>query len=301
MKLATKIGKLYLKTPFICASGTFGYGFELPGLVNFKNIGSFITKTITLKPRKGNPPPRIIEVDCGVLNSIGLENPGVDVFIREIIPKIKALSVPFIVSIGGQTLQEYVRILRKLNAVKEISALEINLSCPNIKSNKMISQSPSSTYKAVRALRGMTDKMLIVKVTGEVQDIVSVAKSVEKGGADALSLVNTFFGLAIDINTKKPYLGSCFGGYSGKGIKPLALYRIWKVAKSIHIPIIGGGGISSSHDALEFFLAGAQAVSIGTAHLVDPSFAQVLLEGIKKYMKQHKINDIQRLIGGGLG
>lgn len=264
MKLATKIGKLYLKTPFICASGTFGYGFELPDLVNFKNIGSFITKTITLKPRKGNPPPRIIEVDCGVLNSIGLENPGVDVFIREIIPKIKALSVPFIVSIGGQTLQEYVRIVRKLNAVREISALEINLSCPNIKSNKMISQSPSSTYKAVRALRGMTDKMLIAKVTGEVQDIVSVAKSVEKGGADALSLVNTFFGLAIDINTKKPYLGSCFGGYSGKGIKPLALYRIWKVAKHLQIPIIGGGGISSSHDALEFFLAGARAVTIGT-------------------------------------
>lgn len=297
MSFVTNIGKLVLETPIVCASGTFGFGYELRKLVDFETIGAFVTKTITLHPQAGNPPPRIIELDCGVLNSIGLQNPGLEVFIRDILPQLRGLNSKCIVSVGGEDLDEYVEVVKRLNSVKTIRAFEINLSCPNLKLKRMISQTPKVTYKIVKILRELTEKVLIVKVTGEVEDIVKIAKVVKEAGADGISLVNTFLGMGIDVRTRRPYLGHVCGGYSGKGIKPLSLYRVWKVAKKVDIPIIGGGGIMSAYDAIEFFLAGAQVISIGTANLVDPCFAKSLMKDIVQYMQENKIDDIKDLRG----
>lgn len=297
LDLRTRIGKLGLETPIICASGTFGFGIELENLVDFRYIGAFVTKTITLKSKKGNLPPRIIEVDCGVLNSIGLENPGLEVFIKEKLPQIKKLPGKFVVSVGGKDLEEYKEIVRRLQKIKDVESMEINLSCPNIKTKKMISQNAGDTLRTVKSLRKLTGKTLIVKLSGEAQELVKVAKAAEKGGAEAISLVNTFFGMGVDIKTKKPYLGEIYGGYSGKGIKPLSLYRVWQVAKNVTIPVIGGGGISEAKDAIEFILAGAKAVSIGTINLVHPNSAKDILKGIIKYMRINKINSLDKIVG----
>jgi len=233
MNLGVKIGKLQLKYPIVTASGTFGFGEELSSLVDFSSLGALVTKTITLKSRRGNPPPRIREVECGVLNSIGLDNPGVEGFLKNKLPKIKKLGVPFIVSVGGYSPSEYVEVVKVLDRVKGIKAIEINLSCPNLRQKKMFSQSARLTFKITDSLRRITKKTLIVKLTGEVEDIRKIAKSAEYGGADALSLVNTFFAMGVDVDTKKPFLGRVYGGYSGKGIKPLSLYRVWDWEKLI--------------------------------------------------------------------
>ncbi|MCD6228894.1 MAG: dihydroorotate dehydrogenase [Candidatus Omnitrophica bacterium] len=298
MNLEVKIGKLQLKYPIVTASGTFGFGEELSSLVDFSSLGALVTKTITLKSRRGNPPPRIREVECGVLNSIGLDNPGVEGFLKNKLPKIKKLGIPFIVSVGGYSLSEYVEVVKVLDRVKGIKAIEINLSCPNLRQKKMFSQSARLTFKITNSLRRITKKTLIVKLTGEVEDIRKIAKSAEYGGADALSLVNTFFAMGVDVDTKKPFLGRIYGGYSGKGIKPLSLYRVWECAKVVKIPIIGGGGIDNYRDAIEFFLVGAKVISLGTINLVNPNAAKSILNGIIKYMQKNKIKDINELVGG---
>ena len=298
MNLGVKIGKLQLKYPIVTASGTFGFGEELSSLVDFSSLGALVTKTITLKSRRGNPPPRIREVECGVLNSIGLDNPGVEGFLKSKLPKIKKLGVPFIVSVGGYSPSEYVEVVKVLDRVKGIKAIEINLSCPNLRQKKMFSQSARLTFKITDSLRRITKKTLIVKLTGEVEDIRKIAKSAEYGGADALSLVNTFFAMGVDVDTKKPFLGRVYGGYSGKGIKPLSLYRVWECAKVVKIPIIGGGGIDNYRDAIEFFLVGAKVISLGTINLVNPNAAKSILNGIIKYMQKNKIKDINELVGG---
>jgi dihydroorotate dehydrogenase (NAD+) catalytic subunit len=297
MDLRVKIGKLELDSPILCASGTFGISDELKGLVDYKNIGAVITKTLTLNPRAGNPPPRIYETECGVLNSVGLEGPGVDRFIKDHLPKLKKLPTKFIISIGAGSLDEYKKVLSKVAGQKEVEAVEINLSCPNIKDKKIVAQDPKSTLKTLKALRPITKKTLIAKISPEVTDIVEIAKAVKSSGIDALSLVNTFFGLAINIDTRKPYLGNGYGGYSGPAIRPLSLYRVWRVAKAVNIPIIGGGGIETAKDAIEFLLAGASAVSLGTINLVEPNAAKKILTGIKKYMKGKKITDIKKMTG----
>jgi len=298
MNLGVKIGKLQLKYPIVTASGTFGFGEELSSLVDFSSLGALVTKTITLKSRRGNPPPRIREVECGVLNSIGLDNPGVEGFLKNKLPKIKKLGVPFIVSVGGYSPSEYVEVVKVLDRVKGIKAIEINLSCPNLRQKKMFSQSARLTFKITDSLRRITKKTLIVKLTGEVEDIRKIAKSAEYGGADALSLVNTFFAMGVDVDAKKPFLGRVYGGYSGKGIKPLSLYRVWECAKVVKIPIIGGGGIDNYRDAIEFFLVGAKVISLGTINLVNPNAAKSILNGIIKYMQKNKIKDINELVGG---
>lgn len=300
MNLSVKIGNFDLKIPIICASGTFGYGDELKGLVNFKSIGAITTKTITLQPREGNPPPRIYETEYGVINSIGLENPGLDGFLEEKLPKLVKLPVKSIVSAGGFSQEDYETIVKRLDTEKEIEAFEINLSCPNIKMKKMFSQNKELTYDLVKSLRALTQKTLIVKITPEIDDIVEIAKAAKEAGADALSLVNTFFAMSINIETKKPHLGSIYGGYSSRAIKPLALYKVWQVYKNVNIPIIGGGGIENVNDAIEFFLAGATAISIGTINLVYPNRATDIVKGLKEYMKRKKINDINDLKGGML-
>lgn len=295
--LSVKIGKLRLKTPFVCASGTFGYGAELKGLADFNSIGAFVTKTITLNPREGNIPPRIVEIECGVLNSIGLENQGVEEFIKEKLPQILKLNTPFLVSIGSQDIEGYKKLLRRLDNEKAVNAIEVNLSCPNLKLKKMISQSAKYTYKLVKALREMTQKTLVVKVTGEVEDIVKIARAVCEAGADGISLVNTFYGLAFDITERKPYLGNVYGGYSGKGIKPLSLYRVWQAAQHVDIPIIGGGGVFSANDAVEFILAGAHAVSVGTATFTNPCVTKEMSKGLTAYMRSQKVTRIDQLRG----
>lgn len=299
MNLAVKLNNLRLPTPVICASGTFGYGEELKGLVNFKNIGAITTKTITPDPRAGNPPPRIYETEYGVINSIGLENPGLKGFLEDKLPALLKLPAKSIASIGGFSQEDYEEIVRKLEN-KNIEAIEVNLSCPNIKMKKMFSQNKELTYGLVKSLRLLTRKTLIIKITPEIDDVVEIAKAAKDAGADALSLVNTFFALSINIETKKPNLGSVYGGLSSRAIKPLALYKVWQVAKNIDVPIIGGGGIENASDAIEFILAGATAISIGTVNLVYPDRATDIVKGIKDYMKRKKINDINELKGGML-
>ena len=299
--LKIKLGRLKLDTPIISASGTFGYGDELGELANLKAIGAITTKTITLKPRAGNPPPRIYESECGVMNSVGLENPGLGVFIKEKLPKIRKLNTKCIVSVGGFSIKEYKQVAGALTKEKGVDGLEINLSCPNLKLKKLISQDAKATYSLTKALRKETGKPLFIKITPEVTDIVKIAKAVKRGGADGISLVNTFFSLRINIETRKPYLGNVYGGYSGRAIKPMSLYRVWKVAKEVKIPIIGGGGIESANDAIEFILAGATAVSLGTINLVNPNSAEDVLSGIKRYMKKKEVSDVGKLRGGLIG
>lgn len=298
MNLSIKIGKLELKSPIISASGTFGYADELKGLVDFRPIGAVVAKTITLKPREGNPPPRIYETACGVINSVGLENPGLEVFIREKLPLFTKLPTRRIVSIGGFSDGEYVACLKRLERYSGIDAYEINLSCPNIRLKKLISQHAIATLRLMKLIRKLTTKPLIIKITPEVTDIVAIARAVEKGKADAISLVNTFFSMAINIETKKPYIGSIYGGYSGPAIKPLALYRVWKVAQAVRIPVIAGGGIQEAADAIEFILAGASAVSLGTINLVHPNSAVKILEDIKAYLVRKNIKDFRKLRRG---
>jgi len=295
--LRVKLGKLKLATPIICASGTFGFGDELKGLADFKSIGAITTKTITLLPREGNPPPRIYETERGVINSVGLENPGLGSFIKEKLPLISKLPTKCIVSIGGFTFQEYQECIRTLNSKKEVDAFEINLSCPNLKLKKLVSQSAQATYQLTTSLRKLTKKPLFIKITPEVTNITRIANAVEAAGADAISLVNTFFSMAIDIETKKPYIGSIYGGYSGPAIKPLSLYRVWQVAQNVDIPLIAGGGIEKASDAIEFILAGATAVSLGIVNIVYPNSAKTILAGIKEYMKRKQISDIIKLKG----
>jgi dihydroorotate dehydrogenase (NAD+) catalytic subunit len=298
MNLAVKIGKLALKSPIISASGTFGYADELKGLVDFRPIGAVVAKTITLKPREGNPPPRIYETACGVINSVGLENPGLEVFIKEKLTLFTRLPTRHVVSIGGFSDGEYVACLKRLERCQGIDAYEINLSCPNLRLKKLISQDANATLRLMKLIRKLTTKPLIIKITPEVTDIVTIAQAVQKGKADAISLVNTFFSMAINIETKKPFIGSIYGGYSGPAIKPLALYRVWKVARAVKLPVIAGGGIQNSSDALEFILAGATAVSLGTINLVYPNSAVKILEGIKAYMARKNIKDIRKIKGG---
>ncbi|MBU1121884.1 MAG: dihydroorotate dehydrogenase [Candidatus Omnitrophica bacterium] len=295
--LGVTIGKLRLANPIICASGTFGFGEELRGFVDFGSVGAIATKTITLEPRAGNPPPRIFETECGVINSVGLENPGVDKFISEKLKAMREIDTKFIISVGGGSIFEYSKIVQRLDETKDVDAIEVNLSCPNIKNKKIVSQDKKETYKVVKALRKVTSKTLIAKITPEVSDIVSVAVAAQDAGADALALVNTFFAMAINIETAKPYIGNIYGGYSGPAIKPMSLYRVWRVASVVKIPVIGGGGITDADAAIEFLLAGATAVSLGTVNLVYPNKAKEVLAGIIEYMRRKNIKDINKLRG----
>ena len=297
MNIAVKIGRLTLKTPIVCASGTFGFGEELLGLADLKTIGAITTKTITLNKREGNPPPRIYETGQGVLNSVGLEGPGLAGFLRDKLPKITALPPAVIISVGGASSQEYLKIAKTLDKFSSVKALEINLSCPNLRLKKLVSQDWRRTYRLVKLLRAATRKTLIVKITPEVTDITQVARAAEEAGADALAAVNTFFGMAINVDSARFRLGSGYGGYSGPAIKPLALYKVYRAAQAVKIPVIGGGGIISAEDALEFILAGATAVSLGTVNMICPASSATILQGIKDYMNKHGVKDIRKLKG----
>ena len=296
--LTVRIGRMNLKNPVVVSSGTFGFGEEFEGFFDLSRLGAIIPKGISLKPMAGNPPPRIFETEGGILNSIGLQNPGFREFIKNKLPYYKNLKTHLIINFFGNTQKEYVELARRFDDVAGISGIEMNISCPNVKRGGIVfGTDPQMAYRLVQAVRKATALPLIVKLSPNVTDIALMAESVEEGGADAVSLVNTFRAMAVNIHTKKPELGNTIGGLSGPAIKPIALRMVWEVGQAVNIPIIGMGGIMNAKDAIEFILVGASAVQIGTANLINPKTGIEVIRGIKKYLTQNKIDRIQRLIG----
>lgn len=305
-KLSVKIGKLKIKNPVMVASGTFGYAEEFKNLVDLKNLGAVVTKTITLKPREGNFPPRTCETPAGMLNSVGLENPGINKFISQKIPLLKKIGPPVIVSIAAEDdPEEFIELARQLDKVSAVSAIEINISCPNIKikdqkshkSAKLISQDCGSTYDIVKAVRKVTSKVLITKLSPNVTSIAEIAQAAEEAGSDALALINTLAGLCVDIDKRCAKLGGFNGGLSGPAIRPVAVNMVWEVYQKTKLPIIGMGGIIDTQSALEFFIAGASAVAVGTANFINPNASVEIIEGIEQYLQKNRISSISKLTG----
>ena len=311
-KLSINIGKLKLKNPVVVSSGTFGYAEEFKDFINLKSLGAIVTKTITLKPRKGNPPPRTCETPAGMLNSIGLENPGLEAFLKEKLPSLRRIGVPIIVSIASLAgPDEFIILAKHLDKIKEVSAIELNISCPNIhkaQSSKLkaqnkkiqvrlISQDSQATYDLVKSVRKVTKKTLITKLSPNVASISDIAARAEQAGSDAISLINTLSGMCIDIKTRKSKLAYLTGGLSGPGIRPIAVRMVWECHQKIKIPIIGMGGIMDTSSALEFIIAGSTAISIGTANFINPKVSLEIVEGLKQYLRKNNIKDISSIIG----
>lgn len=295
--LKVNIGKFSLPNPVMVASGTFGYGLELKGIIDIKEIGAIVTKGISLRPRKGNPPPRIVEVYGGILNSIGLQNVGVEAFIKEKLPKLRRSGARVIVNIFGDTPEEYREVARILNKEEGITALEVNISCPNRKEwGRIFAHDPKLTGEVVNAVKGATSLPVIVKLSPNVTDIGEIALAAESNGADAISAINTVIGMAVDIEQRRPVLKNITGGLSGPTIKPIALRCVWEIIRRVKIPVIGIGGIMNAEDAIEFLLVGARAIQVGTATFVKPTSAIEIIDGIKKYLQEKKIDSIEKII-----
>ncbi len=291
------IGGLVLKNPVMTASGTFGYGEEFASLVDLDRLGAIIVKGLSLKPARGNPPPRIVETACGMLNAIGLENIGVDRFIREKIPFLEKLSTPTVVNIYGTCIEEYQALAARVEEIAGIRAIEVNISCPNVKAGGIsFGVDEKAAYEVICAVRQKTTKPLWVKLSPNVADIVRIAKAVEEAGADAVSLINTITGMAIDIESRTPKLANVTGGLSGPAIKPIALRMVWQTAVTVKIPVVGIGGIVTATDALEFLIAGASAVEVGTANFMNPRATMEILEGIEKYLAAKSIPKVTDII-----
>lgn len=296
--LSVTIGKMELKNPVIVASGTFGYAQEFEDFVDLNQFGAIIPKGISLKPMQGNPPPRIFETCGGILNSIGLQNPGLQIFLRDKLPYFKNLQTNLIVNFFGNTESDYVELAKCLNGTPEISGLEMNISCPNVKEGGIVfGTDPKMTYRLTSKVRKSVQKTLVVKLSPNVTDIVEIARSAEEGGADAISLVNTFKAMAINIHTLRPELGNVIGGLSGPAIKPIALRMVWEVSRVVKVPVIGMGGILNAEDALEFIVAGASAIQIGTANLINPKAGGEVIEGIRRYLMAKRFNSLKNIIG----
>ena len=296
--LRTKIAGIKMQNPVMVASGTFGYGREYDVLFDLNKLGALITKGISLKPMAGNPPPRIWETPAGMLNAIGLQNVGVEVFLRDKLPFLAKLTIPVVVNILGHSISEYAEVARHLEGQAGIAGLEINISCPNVaKGGMAFGAQPRSAAKVVSQVRQATGLPLLVKLTPLVKDIAVIAKAVEEAGADALSLVNTIPAMAVDIHTRRSRLGCLGGGLSGPAIKPVALRLVYQVVRAVSVPVVGLGGIRTAEDALEFLIVGARAVQIGTANFVRPTAALEVTEGIKKFMEDQKIRKVSNLIG----
>jgi len=301
VQLAPKHKKgLRLANPVMTASGTFGWGTEYEHPFDIQRLGAVVCKGTTLKPREGNPQPRLAETPCGVLNSIGLQNIGIDALLKEKAPVWAGWRVPVLVNIVGETVEEYAQLARMLDGVAGIGGIEVNIGCPNIEAGGAeFGAKPESAAEVTAAVKKATSLPVMVKLTPNTGDIVGVAEAAAKAGADAISLINTPKGMVIDISKRRPLLGNKFGGLSGPAVRPLALYLVYKVAGAVEVPVVGMGGIASSHDALEFILAGASAVEVGTANFNDPSSPLEILEGIEDFMKKEGVADINELIGAG--
>jgi len=297
--LRVTIGSLVLKNPVLTASGTFGYGKEFAPYVNLHYLGGVVVKGISLAPRRGNPPPRIVETAAGMLNAIGLENVGLDRFIAEKMPYLREIGTRVIVNILGDSLEEYQTLGQQLSEVEGISALEVNISCPNVKKGGVaFGTDPAMAEAVTRAVCAHSTLPVIVKLSPNVTDIAQIARAVEAGGAQAVSLINTLLGMAIDVKSRRPKLANIVGGLSGPAIKPIALRMVWQVAQAVKIPVIGIGGISTVEDVIEFLLAGATAVQIGTANFVNPNAAGEIVTGLEKYLAEHQIASVKELING---
>lgn len=296
--LNVKIGGLSLKNPVLTASGTFGYGEEFSDFIDLSRIGGFITKGTTLNPREGNDYPRMAETASGMLNCVGLQNKGVDHFIEHIYPRIKAFNTNIIVNVSGSSPEDYAQCASKLAALEHMPAIELNISCPNVKDGGMaFGVTCEGASSVVRAVRQAYPKTIIVKLSPNVTDIAAIARAVENEGADAVSLINTLMGMAIDVERRCSKLSIGTGGLSGPAIKPVALRMVWQVAKAVKIPVIGMGGIMNAIDAIEFFMAGATAVEIGVANFIDPAISVKIAEGIEEWLVAHHIDDIHDIIG----
>lgn len=301
LDLTVNLGGIMMNNPVAVASGTFGYGREYEDYIDIAGIGAVIVKGTTLEPRTGNPPPRIMETAAGMLNAIGLENPGIEVFVNEYLPYLAEKQVTVIVNIAGNTLDEYAAIAARLEGCPGIAGIELNISCPNVKQGGLqFGTDPLMVKQVVQAVKAQTSLPVMPKLSPNVTDIVAIARAAQEGGADALSMINTLMGMAIDVRSRRPVLANIFGGLSGPAIKPVALRMIYQVAKEIDIPILGGGGIMNTTDALEFILAGASAISVGTGNFVNPQLAAEITLGLQKYMRDNGITHLQELVGAAI-
>ncbi len=297
-QLGVRIGNLNLSNPVLTASGTFGYGEEFSDFIDLDRLGGFIVKGTTLEPRQGNDYPRMVETPSGMLNAVGLQNKGVDYFIGNIYPRLTKYSSEIIVNISGSSVDDYYKVAEKLNALPRINAIEVNISCPNVKTGGMaFGTTTSGAASVTKAVREAFDKTVIVKLSPNVTDITEIARAVENEGADAVSLINTLMGMAIDVERQRPYLSTYTGGLSGAAVRPVAVRMVWQVHKAVNIPIIGLGGIMNGRDALEFILAGATAIEVGTANFINPAVTVEIVEYINDYCRRHNVNDINQLIG----
>ena len=298
VQLNTKIGSLELKNPVMTASGTFGYGTEYVDFMDISRLGAIIVKGTTLAPRQGNPYPRMAETPSGMLNAVGLQNKGVDYFVDHIYPEVQKIGTAIIVNVSGACIDDYVQTASIINTLDDIPAIELNISCPNVKQGGMaFGVNPESAAQVVSAVRKAYDKTLIVKLSPNVTDITEIARAVEGAGADSVSLINTMLGMAIDAEKRRPILSTVTGGMSGPAVKPVALRMVWQTAKAVKIPVIGLGGICSATDAIEFLLAGASAIQIGTANFIDPSISEKVVDGIADYLERHGFSSVQEIIG----
>ena len=296
--LNVEIGALKLKNPIMTASGTFGYGEEFADLIDLNKLGGIIVKGTTLHPRQGNPYPRMVETPSGMLNAVGLQNKGVDYFSEHIYPRIKNLDTRIVVNVSGASVSDYAAVCEKLDPLEGIAAVEINISCPNVKQGGMtFGTTCNGAQMVVEAARKAYHGTMIVKLTPNVTDVAEIARAVEDAGADAVSLTNTFMGMAIDIEKQRPYLSTTTGGLSGACIRPIAVRMVWQVAQAVKVPVIGLGGIMNGRDVIEFMLAGASAIQIGTANFIDPAITVKVADGINNYLDRHGYKSVNEIIG----
>jgi dihydroorotate dehydrogenase (NAD+) catalytic subunit len=296
--LSVEIAGIKLRNPVMTASGTFGYGSEFAEYVDLESIGAIITKGLSLRPKAGNRTPRIVETPGGMLNAIGLQNVGIEAFVREKVPFLRTVNTPVVVNVYGNTLEEYGELAQRLDKIHEVAGLEINISCPNVKQGGIVfGTDPKAAWEVVSLVRESTIKPVIVKLSPNVTDIVEMAHACAEAGADALSLINTLTGMAVDLQKRRPVLANVTGGLSGPAIKPVALRMVWQVARAVQLPIIGIGGIMSATDALEFIVAGATAVQVGTANFLDPAAAQTIALDMERYLAENGIASVREMIG----
>lgn len=296
--LDIEIGALNMKNPVMTASGTFGYGVEFSDLMDLGKLGAIVVKGLSLKPVPGNPPPRIAETACGMLNAIGLENIGIEAFVRDKLPLLKEFKTPIIANIYGTTIEEYTQLAEQINDIDAIDAIEVNISCPNVKAGGVaFGADPTVAGRVIESVKKKTGKTIIVKLSPNVTSVPVIAQSVANNGADAISLINTITGMAINAETRRPVLGNITGGLSGPAIKPVALRMVWEVARVVNIPVIGIGGIMTATDAIEFIIAGATAIQIGTASFVNPTVCIEIINGIQDYLVRHEMTDIREIVG----
>lgn len=298
VNLSVKLGNLELKNPVLTASGTFGYGEEYADFVDLNRLGGFIVKGTTLEPREGNDYPRMAETPSGMLNAVGLQNKGVDYFINNIYPRICELDTQIIVNVSGKCIEDYVAVCEKLTALDRIRAVEINISCPNVKQGGMAyGTTCEGAAEVTAAVRRAWPRHMIVKLSPNVTSIADIAKAVEAAGADSVSLINTILGMAVDVERRRPYLSTIIGGLSGAAVRPIAVRMVWQVSKAVSIPVVGLGGIMNGRDALEFIMAGARAVEVGTANFIDPSVTMKIIDEITDFCTRQGVSDINELVG----